>query len=244
MKIKREYKNFIFDLYGTLVDIRTNEWSAYLWKKMQEFYAFHGAVYTPIELKKGYFRISKAMDEKMAKHTDYPEIQIEYVFKELFKEKGIKIDINTCRLAGQFFRIISTKYVKVYDDAFDTLHYLKEKGKKIYLLSNAQQIFTEYEIKYVGLYEEFDGICLSSDEGCRKPSSKFFDVVFDRYDLKKEESVMIGNDWTTDIEGANVYGIDSVYLHTEISPRDTILEKVNATYVYPDGKLSNLKKLV
>ena len=104
--------------------------------------------------------------------------------------------------------------------------------------------FTEYEIKYVGLYEEFDGICLSSDEGCRKPSSKFFDVVFDRYDLKKEESVMIGNDWTTDIEGANVYGIDSVYLHTEISPRDTILEKVNATYVYPDGKLSNLKKLV
>ena len=94
------------------------------------------------------------------------------------------------------------------------------------------------------MYEEFDGICLSSDEGCRKPSSKFFDVVFDRYDLKKEESVMIGNDWTTDIEGANVYGIDSVYLHTEISPRDTILEKVNATYVYPDGKLSNLKKLV
>ena len=77
MKIKREYKNFIFDLYGTLVDIRTNEWSAYLWKKMQEFYAFHGAVYTPVELKKGYFRVAKAMDEEMAKHTDYPEIQIE-----------------------------------------------------------------------------------------------------------------------------------------------------------------------
>lgn len=29
-----EYQNYIFDLYGTLVDIRTNERKAYLWQKM------------------------------------------------------------------------------------------------------------------------------------------------------------------------------------------------------------------
>ena len=28
-----KYKNYIFDLYGTLIDINTNEWSAQLWKK-------------------------------------------------------------------------------------------------------------------------------------------------------------------------------------------------------------------
>lgn len=27
------YQNYIFDLYGTLVDIHTNEKKAYLWKK-------------------------------------------------------------------------------------------------------------------------------------------------------------------------------------------------------------------
>ena len=31
------YQNYIFDLYGTLVDIHTNEKKAYLWKKMSLF---------------------------------------------------------------------------------------------------------------------------------------------------------------------------------------------------------------
>ena len=31
------YQNYIFDLYGTLVDIHTNEKKAYLWKKLSLF---------------------------------------------------------------------------------------------------------------------------------------------------------------------------------------------------------------
>lgn len=46
------YKNYLFDLYGTLVDINTNEWKTYLWSKMAELYAFEGADYTPMQLKK------------------------------------------------------------------------------------------------------------------------------------------------------------------------------------------------
>ena len=37
------YKNYIFDLYGTLIDINTDEWSAKLWKSLQILYAYHGA---------------------------------------------------------------------------------------------------------------------------------------------------------------------------------------------------------
>ena len=32
------YKNYIFDLYGTLIDINTDEWNVQLWKKMQILY--------------------------------------------------------------------------------------------------------------------------------------------------------------------------------------------------------------
>ena len=46
------YEAYIFDLYGTLVDIRTNEEKAYLWKKMSEIYSSMGACYEPMELKK------------------------------------------------------------------------------------------------------------------------------------------------------------------------------------------------
>ena len=48
------YQNYIFDLYGTLVDINTNEWKMYLWEKLRIFYGYYGAHYTARELKNSY----------------------------------------------------------------------------------------------------------------------------------------------------------------------------------------------
>ena len=237
------YKNYVFDLYGTLIDINTNENSAHLWKKLQEFYSFYGAVYAPGELKKEFFRICNE-EEKKLKGYDYPEIKIEKVFKKLFLNRGVKMDAKTCRLTGQFFRIYSTKYIKLYDGTLEILECLKKKGKKIYLLSNAQQIFTEYEMKALGIYDYFDGIVFSSDASCRKPSTKFYNILFEMYKLDKKDSVMIGNDWKSDIEGAKKFGIDSVYIHSNISPQDTIIENVQANLIIKDGNVKKLKKII
>ena len=237
------YKNYVFDLYGTLVDINTNERKNSLWIKMAELYSFYGAKYNPKEMKKEFERICKEEEDKL-KQFDYPEIKIEKVFKKLFENKGVKLDMKKYILVGQFFRIFSTKYIKLYDGVIELLEELKNKNKKIYLLSNAQQIFTEYEMKHLWLYDYFDGIVFSSDESCRKPSKTFYEILFNRYGLKKEDSVMIGNDWVSDIEGAKNFGIDSVYLHTNISPRDTIIENVQANLIFEDGDLYKVKKII
>lgn len=237
------YKNYIFDLYGTLIDINTNENSPYLWKKMQEFYSFYGAVYKAVELKKEYIRLCREEESKLKGH-DYPEIKVEYVFEKLFSNKGVTMNPDMCKAAGQFFRIISTKYIKLYDDTIEILELLKRKNKKIYLLSNAQQIFTYYEMKHLDIIKYFDGIVFSSDEECRKPSIEFYNIILKKYELNRKETVMIGNDWISDIEGANNAGIDSVYLHTNISPQDIIIENVQAKYVFSDGKLGNVKKII
>lgn len=239
------YKNYIFDLYGTLIDINTNEYSGYLWKKMQEFYSFYGAKYTSVELKKEYNRLCMEEEQKLKeKGHDFPEIKVEYVFQKLFLNKGIEISLETAEITTQFFRIISTKYIKLYDNVIEYLELLKKKKKKIYLLSNAQAIFTKLEMDHLDITKYFDGIVFSSDEECRKPSKEFFEIILDRYNLKAEESVMIGNDGGTDIGGANTVGMDSAYLHTNISPRDTIIKNVQATYIVEDGDLGKLKKLI
>lgn len=36
------YNNYIFDLYGTLIDINTDEWNDDLWKKIGILYAYQG----------------------------------------------------------------------------------------------------------------------------------------------------------------------------------------------------------
>ena len=54
------YHNFIFDLYGTLVDIHTNEKKPSLWKKLALFYSFQGAAYTGQELRRRYRQLEAA----------------------------------------------------------------------------------------------------------------------------------------------------------------------------------------
>ncbi len=211
------YKNYVFDLYGTLVDIHTNETKPYLWKKMKVWYDMHGAIYDrPLTLKKKFYSLIKEKEADM--NNEYAEIQIEYVFLQLFEDKGVKATMELSIETGKMFRMLSLDYVRLYDGVFELLNRLKKNGKKIYLLSNAQRIFTEPEMVLLQIYDMFDGIIYSSDAGVKKPSSEFYDTLFKKYGLKKSESVMIGNDHICDAKGASDYGIDSMYWYSNISP--------------------------
>ena len=46
-----KYDNYVFDLYGTLVDIHTQEDDYVLWEKLALFYGYYSAIYEPEELK-------------------------------------------------------------------------------------------------------------------------------------------------------------------------------------------------
>lgn len=242
------YQNYIFDLYGTLVDINTNESKPYLWKKVTELYAYYGAIYTPAEFKKAYLRLcDKHTQELRAKNgADYPEIQLEYVFMDLFIEKGAEVSMETVRVIGQAFRAISTKFICLYNGVIDLLDSIHAAGKKAYLLSNAQEMFTKHEMIALGIFDKFDGIVFSSDEGLCKPEERFFRVIIDRYNLDVKKSIMIGNDASTDIRGANSVGLDSLYIHSDISPKiaDLMGTDIPATYKIMDGDFTKVKDLI
>ncbi|WP_244833732.1 HAD family hydrolase [Clostridium sp. BJN0001] len=235
------YQNYIFDLYGTLVDLNTDEGKEELWIKLSEFYSFQGAFYKPLEIKEEYKKICSNEIEKNKNIKNY-EIDILNVFRILYNKKGIKADDDLCIYTGQFFRITSTQYIKLYNGVLDLFEKLREKEKNIYLLSNAQHIFTVPEMKMLGIYDLFDGIVLSSDEGIRKPSANFYDIIIKRYNLKKSESIMIGNDYMSDIEGSYKAGIDSLYIETNISPK--VKGKLYSKFNILDGNIKKIERLL
>lgn len=240
------YQNYIFDLYGTLVDIHTNEDKPYLWEKMTEFYGFQGAVYTKKELRQTYFTLCKQETLILQKqtNTEYPEIQLEKVFRQLYEHKGIAADDRLVTLTAQMFRIIATQYIRLYDGVEEVLHTLHEKGKKVYLLSNAQYVFTMYELNYLGLTPCFDGIVISSCEGCQKPDTAFYEALLTRYDLDREKTIMIGNDRTSDIKGAILAGIKSLYIASNLSPKEDRKISCPADYEITDGDVRKILTLV
>ena len=240
------YDTCIFDLYGTLVDIRTDENKEELWEKLSLFYAFYGAFYTPEELARSYKRLTGEMtagheELRRDSHEAFPEIRIEEVFRALFEEKGIAPDEPLVRHAGQFFRILSMEFIRLYDGTEEMLSAVKESGRKIYLLSHAQRIFTEYEMNALGITKYFDGIFISSDGGCKKPDLKFFRKLIDTCGIDPERAVMVGNDGICDIEVAKRAGLGTVYVHSDISPAE---DAPDADYVLPQMDMEQIRKIL
>ena len=116
-----EYKNYVFDLYGTLVDIKTDEEDMNAWSKLSLFYGYYDALYDPEELKERYFTLvnqeEDVLGSKLADvHEAHPEIKLENVFKKLYEEKGANPSDELVIHTGQFFRVLTTEYIKLYDD--------------------------------------------------------------------------------------------------------------------------------
>jgi putative hydrolase of the HAD superfamily len=216
-----KYTDLIFDLYGTLVDIHTEE-NDLVWEKTAIFFGFYGAHYTPAELKTAF---RAAMAEREAKagqsYECFPDIPFELVMAQLFRAKGVEENADSLGVqAAQLFRISSIEYVKLYPGALDALAKLRKKGYRLWLLSNAQRVFTAFELRHLGLGEQLDAIYISSDFRCRKPDVRFFRALVEEQGLDIGKCLMIGNDLHTDIGGAKNAGIDTLYMHTNLTPPD------------------------
>ncbi|MBQ4550560.1 MAG: HAD family hydrolase [Oscillospiraceae bacterium] len=215
------YTDLVFDLYGTLVDIHTEE-DDRVWEKTAFYFGFYGARYTGAELKAAFQTAMKAREAKAGQSYEcFPDIPFEEVMAELFRAKGIVENADTLGInAAQLFRISSLDYVKLYPHALQALLKLRKAGYRLWLLSNAQRVFTAYEQRLLGLGDQLDGIYISSDYQCRKPDLRFYQALIDERKLDVTKTLMIGNDRQTDIAGARAAGMATLYMHTALTPAD------------------------
>ena len=89
--------------------------------------------------------------------------------------------------------------------------YLKARGYKVYVLSNACNDFYNYfprfkEVSY------FDGVMVSSDVHMIKPDKDIFEYFLSTYGLEAEECLFI-DDVLPNVEGAKECGIYTFHFH-------------------------------
>ena len=215
------YTDLIFDLYGTLLDIHTEEDDT-VWEKTALYFGFYGAHFTGPELRQAFHCAMAAREAQAGQSYEcFPDIPFEEVMAQLFREKGVMENADALGVnAAQLFRICSIEYIRLYPGVPEALAKLRQRGFRLWLLSNAQQIFTAYELRHLGLKDQLDGIYLSSDYGCRKPDVRFFKALLQEQQLDPEACLRIGNDRETDIAGAKAAGLATLYMHTNLTPPD------------------------
>lgn len=215
------YTDLILDLYGTLMDIHTEENNS-VWEKTALYFGFYGAHYTGLELCSA-FHSAMAQREAQAgqSYECFPAIPFEEIMTQSLHDKGVFENADTLGInTAQLFRILSIDYIRLYPHVLKALDTLRSRGYRLWLLSNTQRVFTEYELRHLGLGNQLNGIYLSSDYGCRKPDTRFFSALLEDQKLAPSKCLMIGNDRHTDIAGAKAAGLATLYMHTNLTLPD------------------------
>lgn len=196
-KLIADKDNIIFDFGGIFVDIQYNDTIEELTKLSTEMDA------AQFYSKKS--QVSFFSDLETGKIT-----QDEFIV--LLKDH-LKIDRNDTEIIKAWNAML--KEIRV-----ERLVYLRElkKTKKVFMLSNINEIHEKYLDQYIkerpelaGFYDEFDKVYFSHNIGERKPNAKAYETVIKENDLDIKRTLFI-DDSPQHVEGALKIGLDAVLL--------------------------------
>lgn len=89
----------------------------------------------------------------------------------------------------------------------DLIHDLKERGYRLYVLSNMSKEYIAY-LREKPVYRYFDGEVVSCEQGTVKPEPQIFRILLDRYALDPAQTLFI-DDRPANLETARTFGIET-----------------------------------
>ncbi len=136
-------------------------------------------------------------------------------------------------LAETFPRLRRCKHA-VYPDTIKALERFS-RSYSLGLLTNGTPDLQRRKMEGAGVVGYFDQILISGDVGIGKPDRRIFEMILDRLKASAKTSLMIGNSLTSDIQGAQSAGMQTVWINRSSKFRDD--------NVVPDWEISSLDEL-
>lgn len=123
-----------------------------------------------------------------------------------FKLKGIDpVAMNNLYLAHM------ARQTGLVEGSVELLTTLKQRNLRLQIITNGFREVQLNKLKNSGLAHFFDHVFISEDLSFPKPDIRVFQHAIRSSNAKKEKSIMIGDNWETDILGARNFGIDQVF---------------------------------
>jgi putative hydrolase of the HAD superfamily len=219
-------KGILFDLYGTMIDIETDESMEEIYRGLAHYLTYQGVYLHRWEVRDRYYQIMKG--QKEACREECPEIDVEAIWNTFLKQEGVKAAPARRKLAlilAQMYRAISRKRLQLYPDVKRVLDELRP-AYRMAIVSDAQPCYALPEIKAVGLTGYFDPVIISAPYGFRKPDTRLSERALAIMKLKAAEVIFVGNDMYRDVYGAKLLGIKTIFIdsnqggksHENVSP--------------------------
>lgn len=205
-------KGVIFDCYQTLIDIHTDEHALETYEVLSRWLAYQGVKIEPKKLWDTYmFKVRNIME-----HSEeiYPEVRVEEIFAEICKENSVwkinekQLGIETSRV----FRAASIRKLRAFPQSIRLIEHCI--NLPICIISNGQRVFSELELRFLGLYDYFDFVIFSSDFGYKKPDLRLFITALKKMGLELEPKCVmsIGDSYENDIVPARELGMSAMHV--------------------------------
>jgi putative hydrolase of the HAD superfamily len=209
-------KGIFFDLYGTLIDILTDEVDPWVYSTLSRYLSYRDIKIAPKELKKIYFE--DVQSQLKQSNEAYPEVDVYKIFSSMMHRYGSKTYSKSEVVdTAVLFRSLTMRRFEVFQGVYEVLASLLEKYE-LALISDAQWVFTEPEMTMLGLTKSFKFRILSSRFGFKKPDVRLFDMAMKKLAIKPEESVYIGDNPQKDLVGAKKAGMTFILFRSEYKP--------------------------
>ncbi len=149
-------------------------------------------------------------------------------FRRFLAYLGIDGDAEACKQVQER----SLGECAILIDGAQELCETLSKTHELYLVTNAVAAVQKSRLALSTIKDCLRGAFISEDAGCGKPHTAYFDYVFSRIDgITKENCLLIGDSLTSDIKGANNYGLPCVWYNPKGLP---LPEGYHADYVISD----------
>jgi putative hydrolase of the HAD superfamily len=177
-------KNIVFDMGGVILDFNLKK------TVTQEFAPeYHDVIYEHVF---GENSVWKTLDEGI--------YTFDQVIPGILEKLPPEIHEKISAMVTDFY-----DYMPPFPETYELIKELKEKGYKIYLLSNATPRFFDRFLD-IPAFEYFDGLFISALYKLLKPNREIYEAFCNKFSLDPTECFFI-DDLEANIEGAKKYGM-------------------------------------
>lgn len=200
-----------FDMYGTLAGFHPPRYEV-----QSQACAPFGITVTPEGVLRGYAAADAYMNEQNISsplRLRSPEERDRFFSEyERLVLGGDGVEVSLER-AGEIWRALrQLPYSLVpFDDVIPTLELLKARGLALGLISNIDQHGAEL-LDSLNLSGHLDFAVTSGEVGAEKPNPALFRAALSKAGARPEEAVHVGDQPSSDVEGALAVGISAVLL--------------------------------